>query len=241
MDLISAFLSQTLPHYAALFAHFAGLSLLSVGGAVTLVPAMQQFLVNETQWMSTAQFNASVSISQTAPGPNLLFVGLMGWYAGTGWLAGFTGQTGAAAGDVGGLGFAAALALQICVGVVTALVALLGMVLPSTVLNYVAGRWARANQQLLALRAFKQGMTPIVIALLIATGWMMATAQHEWSLPPAGRTAYSGVSGALGQQMQHHGPAWLLTIGAALLAWRTQWHLLWLLAAGAVVGALGWV
>jgi chromate transporter len=200
------FIALTLPHYAALFMHFASLSLLSVGGAIMLVPAMQQFFVVDHQWMNAAQFNASVSISQAAPGPNILFVALMGWSAGSGWLV--TSYP------------AAGWWSKMLVGVVTAVIALIAMMLPSTTLNYFAGRWAHQNQGLLTVKAFKQGMSPIVIALLIATGWVMASAHGDW------RQDWS---------------AWLLTAAAALLAWRTNWHLLWLLSAGACLGALGWI
>ena len=34
-------------------------------------------------------------------------------------------------------------------------------------------------------------------------------------------------------------PLWLLTAVCALLVWRTRLHLLWLLGAGALLGALG--
>jgi len=34
---------------------------------------------------------------------------------------------------------------------------------------------------------------------------------------------------------------WLLTLGSALLIWRTRLHLLWMLAVGAALGAVGWV
>jgi chromate transporter len=34
---------------------------------------------------------------------------------------------------------------------------------------------------------------------------------------------------------------WLLTGTVTLLVWRTRIHLLWLLAAGAVLGWFGWV
>jgi chromate transporter len=34
---------------------------------------------------------------------------------------------------------------------------------------------------------------------------------------------------------------WLLTLACALLVWRTRIHLLWLLGAGALLGALGWI
>jgi chromate transporter len=200
------FIVQSLPNFGALFLHFAGLSLLSVGGAIMLVPAMHQFFVDDTHWMSTEQFNASVSISQAAPGPNILFVALMGWYAGSAWLAAAIP--------------AASWGLKLAVGVLTALIALTAMMLPSTTLTYFAGRWAHQNQHLTAVKAFKQGMSPIVIGLLIATGWIMARAHGDWHLDWA---------------------AWFLTAGAAVLAWRTEVHLLVLLTAGAIVGALGMV
>lgn len=199
-------LIQTLPNFVAMFVHFAGLSLLSVGGAIMLVPAMHQFFVEDHHWMSGEQFVASVSISQAAPGPNILFVALMGWYAGNGWLVAV----------MPGAGWG----LKLAMGAVTALVALIAMMLPSTTLTYFAGRWAHTNQHLLPVKAFKQGMTPIVIGLLIATGWVMARAHGDWHLDWM---------------------AWLLTGSAALLAWRTNVHLLALLVGGAVVGALGWV
>lgn len=201
-----AFLTAHAAHYWDLFVHFASLSLLSVGGAIMLVPAMQAFLVDDMHWMNVTQFNASVSISQAAPGPNLLFVGLMGWYVGLGWLNTSMPQANWEA--------------QLGVGVGSAWLALLGMVLPSTTLIYFAGRWARHQQDNLSLKAFKQGMAPLVIGLLIATGWTMGSVHGDWRLD---------------------WPAWLLTAFAALIAWRSNLHVLILLALGGGVGAVGWV
>ncbi len=70
------------------------------------------------------------------------------------------------------------------------------------------------------VRALKTGMTPIVIALLLATGWVL-TGTHD--------------------HPSRDWPLWALTIGATLLVWRTNIHLLWLIGAGAVLGALGLV
>ena len=70
------------------------------------------------------------------------------------------------------------------------------------------------------MRAFKQGMAPIVVALMLATGWIMASANKN----PA--TDW---------------PLWLLTAAAALLIWKTRIHLLWLLGAGAALGWFGLV
>ena len=97
---------------------------------------------------------------------------------------------------------------------------MVGILLPSTTLTFAATRWAHKNRELRAVRAFKQGMAPIVIALLMATGWILATSHGE---------------------LLQHWRLWLLTTLAALLAWRTKLHLLWMLGTGGLLGALGWV
>lgn len=58
--------------------HFMLLSMLAVGGAITTAPDMQRYLVHEQGWLSDAEFTASVAIAQSAPGPNILFVALVG-------------------------------------------------------------------------------------------------------------------------------------------------------------------
>jgi chromate transporter len=63
----------------SLFAHFLVLSLLAVGGAITTVPDMHRFIVVEHHWLTDAQFTASIALAQAAPGPNVLFVAVLGW------------------------------------------------------------------------------------------------------------------------------------------------------------------
>jgi chromate transporter len=63
----------------SLFLHFGMLSLLAVGGAITTAPDMQRYVVGEQGWLSDAQFTSSVAIAQAAPGPNVLFVAVVGW------------------------------------------------------------------------------------------------------------------------------------------------------------------
>lgn len=63
----------------ALFLHFGMLSLLAIGGAITTAPDMQRFVVGEHGWISDAQFTSSIAIAQAAPGPNVLFVAVIGW------------------------------------------------------------------------------------------------------------------------------------------------------------------
>ena len=63
---------------AQLTLHCMMLSMLAVGGAITTAPDMQRFLVKDHGWLSVEQFTASVAIAQAAPGPNILFVALVG-------------------------------------------------------------------------------------------------------------------------------------------------------------------
>lgn len=177
------------------FLHFMLLSLLSVGGAVSTLPDMHRYLVGQQHWLSDAQFNASVAVAQAAPGPNVLFVALMGWHVGA---------------NTGSLWNA-------LLGVVIAMV---GIILPSASLTFSFASWSHKNRELILVRSFKQGMAPIVIGLLLATGWIMA-------------------SGAQGFQ-QHLG-IYLLTALAAILVWKTRVHLLWLLVGGALLGWFGFV
>jgi len=68
--------------WAGLFMHFLMLSLLAVGGAIAMAPDMHRYLVGEHGWLTDAQFTASVALAQAAPGPNILFVAVLGWNIG---------------------------------------------------------------------------------------------------------------------------------------------------------------
>jgi chromate transporter len=173
------------------FLHYLSLSLLAIGGAIAMIPDMHRFLVDQNLWLTDAQFNASVAIAQAAPGPNVLFIALMGWNVGM---------------NAGGVLY----------GLLGIALAMTGMLIPSSVLTYNATQWGHRNRNLRGVRAFKQGMAPIVVGLLVATGLILASA--------------SGKS-------LNHWPLWLLAGVSALICWRTKLHILWLLAAGA---ALGW-
>lgn len=62
-----------------LFAQFLVLSLLAVGGVITTAPGMHRYVAIEHHWITDAQFTASIAIAQAAPGPNVLFVAVIGW------------------------------------------------------------------------------------------------------------------------------------------------------------------
>ena len=70
------------PELGTLFLHFVALSLMSVGGAITTVPEMHRILVHQEAWLSESQFSSSIALAQAAPGPNLLFVAVLGWTVG---------------------------------------------------------------------------------------------------------------------------------------------------------------
>lgn len=65
----------------ALFVHFLLLSLLAIGGAISTAPDMHRYLVGERGWLGDAQFSGSIALAQAAPGPNVLFVAVLGYNA----------------------------------------------------------------------------------------------------------------------------------------------------------------
>ena len=67
--------------YIQLILVFGTLSLLSFGGGNTVIPAIHNEAVNINGWMTDPQFAAVYAISQTAPGPSMLIVSLVGWKA----------------------------------------------------------------------------------------------------------------------------------------------------------------
>jgi chromate transporter len=183
-----------------LFAYYLSLSFLAVGGVIATTPDMHRYLVERNAWLTDPQFSASITIAQAAPGPNVLFVALLGWHVGIN--AGGAGPAGWLLGAMG---------MALC---------MLGVMLPSSVLTWMATRWGHRNRERRAVRAFKQGMAPVVIGLLLATAWVLARAHGEPALD---------------------WPLWLVTAITMLLVWRTRLHLLWMLGTGAVLGALGLV
>lgn len=77
-----------------LFGHFMLWSLLSIGGAIGLLPDMHRYLVDVQHWTTDAQFNAALALGQASPGPNMiLFAALLGWHV--------AGLMGALAGAIG--------------------------------------------------------------------------------------------------------------------------------------------
>ena len=63
----------------ALFAHFLSLSIFATGGAMALASDMHRYVVDDHHYISHTQFVNSIALAQAAPGPNILFVTVMGW------------------------------------------------------------------------------------------------------------------------------------------------------------------
>lgn len=88
--------------------YFALLSPFAVGGAGSIMPEMQRYVVDVKGWMSADDFVQLFAVAQAAPGPNMLFAALVGWKV-AGWsgavvaLAGICGPAGVLAWWVGRL------------------------------------------------------------------------------------------------------------------------------------------
>lgn len=124
-----------------LLIHFLMLSLLATGGAISLAPEMHRYMVSETGMLTEMQFTSSLAIAQSAPGPNILFVTVLGWQAAGPWGA-----------------------LATTIGVMT----------PSAILTILVNRFSHARADALWIKAIKEGLAPVVIALMLATAWILA-------------------------------------------------------------------
>ena len=194
---------MSLSDWAQLLMFHLSLSLLAVGGAITLAPDLHRWLVNEQGWLTEAQFNQSIALAQAAPGPNVLFVAMTGWTVGLN-----------AAGPDANPWVATLLASLAC------LVSLLGVMAPSSILTLITTRWCQKNRERTIVQAFRQGLAPIVVGLLLATSWML---------------------GRSGGQPAQDWKLWALTLLCTVLVWQTRVHILWMLACGALLGILGWL
>jgi chromate transporter len=177
----AAFAGIGLAGLAELFGRFLMLSLLSIGGAITVAPEMHRLVVAERGWLDDAAFTASISLAQAAPGPNILFVTLIGWNA---------------------------------AGAAGALATTLGILLPSSLLALGASRWVERYRTHRGVQAFRAGMAPITIGLLLATGWILAAPNATEPVLVA------------------------LTLGTVAAVVFTRVNPLWLIAAGALAGVV---
>lgn len=127
--------------------HFALLSLAAVGGGVImLAPDMHRYVVDAHHWITAEQFAAAYAIAQAAPGPNMLFVTLVGWQV---------------------AGWAGALGATLAIIVPPALLTLIVIRITKGRSGGQIGRFGRA---------VKSGLAPLSIGLLVAGGWVLLAA-----------------------------------------------------------------
>lgn len=62
-----------------LFLEFGLLSFVAFGGATALLPEMHRVVVENHHWLDDTTFTHLYAIAQSAPGPNVLVVTLIGW------------------------------------------------------------------------------------------------------------------------------------------------------------------
>ena len=89
---------------------------------------------------------------------------------------------------------------------------------PSSLLTYTATRWVQNNSERLGVIAFKKGLAPVVVGTMLVSSWLIVRGDfvlaHNWQI-------------------------WLLAAITFVIVWKTNVHILWLLACGALIGAFG--
>jgi chromate transporter len=134
---------------------FGSLSLMSIGGGNAVLPEMHLRSVNQDHWLTNAQFADLFSISQTAPGPSILIVGMVGYAAGL---------------PVGG----------VAGGVLGGVIATAAMVIPAASLVYgITLFWQKAEQSRWRI-AVEKGFAPLTVGLILASSLVMSrAADHD--------------------------------------------------------------
>lgn len=129
--------------------HLALLSFATIGGGVVmLAPDIQRYVVDVHHWIDSEQFAAAYAIAQAAPGPNMLFVTLVGWQI---------------AGWVGALG--ATLAVTVPPALFTFMV------------GHVTHRRGSGGVGRFG-KAVRNGLAPLSVGLLLAAVWVLLDTSH---------------------------------------------------------------
>jgi chromate transporter len=142
--------------YLQLVVLFGSLSLMSVGGGNAVLPEMHLRSVQQNHWLNNTQFADLFSISQTAPGPSILIVGMIGYAAGL---------------PVGGL----------LGGILGGVIATAAMVIPAASLMYaITLFWQKAEESKWRI-AVEKGFAPLTVGLILASSLVMSrVADHDW-------------------------------------------------------------
>jgi chromate transporter len=68
----------------AMSLHMLALWFVAVGGPSTILPDIHRYVVEVEQLITSAQFAEIYTLAQVAPGPNVMYVTLLGWHL-AGW------------------------------------------------------------------------------------------------------------------------------------------------------------
>lgn len=63
----------------SLLGHLVAQSLMAIGGIYVVVAELQRVVVVENGWIGAEEFASLFALAQAAPGPNTIFVALVGW------------------------------------------------------------------------------------------------------------------------------------------------------------------
>lgn len=74
------------PDLTSMFLHFLALWFVAVGGPSAILPEIHRYVVEANQLLTSTEFAEIYTLAQVAPGPNVMYVTLMGWH-----LAGWAG------------------------------------------------------------------------------------------------------------------------------------------------------
>ncbi len=167
---------------AQLAVDFSLLSLITVGGVITVLPEMHRNVVEVHGWMSGAEFAQLFALAQASPGPNILVVSLIGWKVAG--LAGAVVATGAACAPSSVLTYAVSKVWQRFRGARWRVAVEDGLV-PMTVGLMLAGGY------LITLAADQTAMGFVITAVTAAA--VLATRIHPlWLLAAGGLIGLAG-------------------------------------------------
>jgi chromate transporter len=170
---------------------FLSLSLFSLGGGNTLLNEYHHMAVDQYCWLSSRQFADIYAIAEAAPGPSSMIVGL--------------------------LGMGAAVKEGPIWALLSAVVAEVSILFPSTLLMVAAAlSWNRLRNSPWRA-AFERGLGPITLGILFSVGLKILRISD------------------------HDTPAYAVSLVVCVLMLRTKISPLWFMAVAGLMGALGLV
>ena len=62
------------------FLYLTMLSFIAIGGAPSVLPEVHRYVVEVNGWMTNIEFTQLYTLAQVAPGPNVMYMPLLGWH-----------------------------------------------------------------------------------------------------------------------------------------------------------------